>query len=243
MKEFNALKIKNPALDAIRHLQENSALSAIRELQASSAFTSALKLETTGAFAAVRELQSTLNAVKSSMGGATAALEEYRKIVAPISETVKAMNIAYAPIFEQTRVFDSLNIKGIVAGLQASSAAMNAISGLNLSGIASIVDALPKYDFLSDIVSDDFSVSDAEELYESGEITQEDINEEIAEIVNKKQFSPKTEWDKFKKSKRGTPQALNITRLTISRSLNAFTMNTPTSCLLISANWWSLKMA
>lgn len=130
MKEFDALKtINNPALDAVRQLQNNSALAAIRELQASSAFTAALKLETTGAFAAVRELQSTLNAVKSSMGGATVALEEYRKIVAPISESVKAMNVAYAPIFEQTRAFDSLNIKGIVAGLQTSSAAMSAIQG------------------------------------------------------------------------------------------------------------------
>ncbi len=131
----------------------------------------------------------------------TAALEEYRKIIAPISESVKAMNIAYAPIFEQTRAFDSLNIKGILAGLQTSSAAMRAVSGLNLSGIASIVDALPKYNFLSDIVSDDFSVADVEELYENGEITQEDINEEISEIVSQKQFSPKAEWDKFKKSK------------------------------------------
>ena len=202
MNEFDTLKmINNPALDAVRQLQENSALSAIRELQASSAFSAALKLETTGAFAAVREMQSTLNAVKLSMGGATAALEEYRKIVAPISESVKAMNAAYAPIFEQTRVFDSLNIKGIVAGLQTSSAAMSAISGLNLSGMASILDALPKYDFLSDIVSDDFTIADAEELWECGEITQDDINEEISEIVNKKQFSPKVEWDKFKKSK------------------------------------------
>ncbi|MBQ7392032.1 MAG: site-specific DNA-methyltransferase, partial [Clostridia bacterium] len=78
---------------------------------------------------------------------------------------------------------------------------MRAVSGLNLSGIASIVDALPKYNFLSDIVSDDFSVADVEELYENGEITQEDINEEISEIVSQKQFSPKAEWDKFKKSK------------------------------------------
>ena len=45
------------------------------------------------------------------------------------------------------RDFESLNIKGIIAGLQTSSAAMSAISGLNLSKIASIVDALPKYDF------------------------------------------------------------------------------------------------
>lgn len=139
-------------------------------------------------FAAVRELQSTLNALKTSMDGTTVALEEYRRIVAPISESIKAMNLAYAPIFEQTRAFDTLNIKGI-------------ISGLNLSGIASIVDALPKYDFLSDMVTDDFFVDVAEKLYESGEITQDDINEEITEIVGKKQFSSKAEWDKIKKSK------------------------------------------
>ena len=173
----------------MRHLQESGTLSAILELQAS------------GAFAAIRELQSTLNAVKSPMGGATAALEEYRKVVAPILESVKEINTAYAPIFEQTKVFESLNIKGIIAGLQTSSAAMSAISRLNLSKIASIADALPKYDFLSDMVSDDFTIADAEELYESGEITQDDINEEISEIVNKKQFSPKAEWDKLKKSK------------------------------------------
>lgn len=189
MNPLDSYKINNSTLDAMRHLQESGTLSAVHELQAS------------GAFAAIRELQSTLNAVKSPMGGATAALEEYQKAIAPVLESVKEINTAYAPIFEQTKVFDSLNIKGIIAGLQTSSAAMSAISGLNLSKIASIVDALPKYDFLPDIVSDDFTIIDAEELYESGEITQDDINEEISEIVNKKQFSPKAEWDKLKKSK------------------------------------------
>lgn len=201
MNPLDSYKINNSTLDAMQHLQENGTLSAVHELQASGAFSAALKLETTGAFAVARELQSTLDAIKSSMGGATAVLEEYRKAVAPILESVKEMNAAYAPIFEQTKVFDFLNIKGIIAGLQTSSAAMSAISGLNLSKIASIVDALPKYDFLSDMVSDDFTIADAEELYESGEITQDDINEEISEIVNKKQFSPKAEWDKLKKSK------------------------------------------
>lgn len=189
MNPLDPYKINNSTLDAMRHLQESGTLSAVHELQAS------------GAFAAIRELQSTLNAVKSPMGGATAALEEYQKVVAPILESVKEINTAYAPIFEQTKVFDSLNIKGIIAGLQTSSAAMSAISGLNLSKIATIVDALPKYNFLSDMVSDDFTIADAEELYESGEITQDDINEEFSEIVNKKQFSPKAEWDKLKKSK------------------------------------------
>lgn len=181
--------LNTPALDAMRKLQETGVLTA------------ALKMETTDAFAAIREKQSTLNAVKSSMGGATAALEEYRKVVAPILESVKEINTAYAPIFEQTKVFDSLNIKGIIAGLQTSSAAMSAISGLNLLKIASIVDALPKYDFLSDIASDNFTIADVEEMYENGKITQDDISEEISEIVSKKQFSPKAEWDKLKKSK------------------------------------------
>lgn len=181
--------LNTPALDAMRKLQETGALTA------------ALKMETTGEFAEIRELQSTLNAVKSSMDGDTATLEEYRKVVAPILESVKEINTAYAPIFEQTKAFDALNIKGIISGLQTSASAMSAIFGLNLSKIASIVDALPKYNFLSDIVSDNFTIADVEELYENGKITQDDINEEISEIVSKKQFSPKAEWDKLKKSK------------------------------------------
>lgn len=192
------------ALDAVQKLQENGVWAAIHELQASSAVTATLKAETTGIFAAVREMQSTLNAVKLSMSGATgatAALEEYKRLVTPISESIKAMNSAYAPIFEQTRAFDTLNIKEIASGVQTSASAMSAISGLNLSGIASIIDNLPKYDFLSDMVADDFSVDFAGKLYEHGEITQDDINEEISEIVRTKQFSPKNEWDKQKKSK------------------------------------------
>lgn len=105
--------LNTPALDAVRKLQESSALTAIRELQASSAVTAPLEIETTGALAAIRELQSTFSAIKLSMGGATAALEEYRRIVSPISECISTMNLAYAPIFEQTKAFDTLNIKGL----------------------------------------------------------------------------------------------------------------------------------
>ena len=193
--------LNTPALDAVHKLQESNALTGIQDLQTSSTVTSALKMETTGAFAVVKELLNTLNDIKLSLGGANAMLEEYRKIVAPISESIKAINLAYAPIFEQTRAFDSLNIKGIVSGLQTNASTMNVISELNLSGIASIIDALPKYNFLSDMVTDDFSVDIVENLYENGKITQDDINKEITEIVNKKQFSPKAEWNQTKKSK------------------------------------------
>ncbi len=188
--------------DALRKLQNDSVWSAIHDLKLSNALKAASEsVKPTGAFNAAKELQAALNAAKAPMSGAREALEEYRKTVASLSESIKVMNSSYASILKQTQAFDSSNIKGLVAGVQTSAAAMRAISGLNLSGVASIVDAMPKYNFLSDIVSDDFSVDDVEKLYESGKITQDDINEEIEEIVNTKQFSPKAEWDKIKKSK------------------------------------------
>lgn len=202
MNPLDSYKINNSTLDAMRHLQGNSALSAIRKLQALSGFTPQT-METTNAFVAAKELQGKLDTIKSftGIGDTNATLDECSKTIAQISKSIRAINLAYAPIFEQTKAFDALNIKDIILGLQTSISAMSAISGLNFSKIASIVDALPKYDFLSDMVSDDFTIAEAEELYESGEITQDDINEEISEIVNKKQFSPKAEWDKLKKSK------------------------------------------
>lgn len=202
MNPLDSYKINNSTLYAMRHLQENGALSDIRKLQTLSGFTSQT-METTNAFVAAKELQGKLDTIKSftGIGDTNVTLDECSKTIAQISKSIRAINLAYAPIFEQTKAFDALNIKDIILGLQTSISAMSAISELNLSKIASIVDALPKYDFLSDMVSDDFTIADAEELYESGEITQDDINEEISVIVNKKQFSPKAEWDKLKKSK------------------------------------------
>lgn len=202
MKELDTLKMINSTVfDTVQQLRESKALADIHKLQESNTTTEVLKLETAGVFATVGELQNTLDAIKPSISSITTVLEKYQNIFAPTVESIKAMNAAYAPIFEQIRTFDSLNIKGIIAGLQTSSAAMNTISELNLSGIANIIDALPKYDFLSDIISDDFSADTAEKLYENGNITQDDINEEFSKIVSQKQFSPKAEWDKLKKTK------------------------------------------
>lgn len=190
MSEFDAFKSIN-----------SSALEAVRELQESIAATSAIKIETTGAVAALREIQQSLAATKAPLVGAAAALEKYHDIISPISESIKQVTDTYAHIFEKRDAFDNLHINGMVSALQNSSAAMKAISDLNLSGFASIVDSLPKMDFLPDIITEDFTLDIAEELYETGEITKEDISEEFAEIIEKKQFSPKAEWDKIKKSK------------------------------------------
>lgn len=62
--------------------------------------------------------------------------------------------------------------------------------GLDFSEIANIMDALTQCN-LADIFQNDFTVDNVEDLYESGEITQEDINEEITEIISEKHFFPK----------------------------------------------------
>lgn len=237
MNPLDSYKINNSTLDAMRHLQENSALSAIRKLQTLSGFTPQT-METTNAFVAAKELQGKLDTIKSftGIGDTNATLDECSKTIAQISKSIRAINLAYAPIFEQTKAFDALNIKDIILGLQTSISAMSAISGLNFSKIASIVDALPKYDFLSDMVSDDFTIADAEGLYESGEITQDDINEEISEIVNKKQFSPKAEWDKLKKASGFLPLKFCLYWLCLcaNPSLNTLLIRLLTSLVLTS---------
>ena len=201
MSNFDSFKIKNPAYEAIQKMQNSGAIAAAMKIQESTAFAAAIKMETSGAFAAVRELQKTLEVVRAPLNSASSMLEEYHKTLAPIRESLNLMHTTYAPIFEATRAFDSLNMKGLIAGLKTSMPAMTVISKMDLVGFASIVDSLPKYDFLSSINTENFTIKEAEELFENGEITQEDINDEFVDIVTNKKFSPKAEWDKIQKSK------------------------------------------
>ena len=180
---------------------EGTAFAALRKLQEDSVFSLLSKSQMTGTFAALREMQSTLSAIKAPIAELNASIKEYQKIAAPIDESLKLINTVYAPVLRQALISNTMSLKAIVSGVQASASVMSSLSGLNLSNVASILDQLPKYDFTSELETDDFTVDEAERLYENGEITQEEINEEVVEIINKKQFSPKAEWDKFKKSK------------------------------------------
>lgn len=202
MNNFDALKIANsPAWEAAQKLQDNSAFAAIREIQSTSAVQSALEWQNTGVFSALKEMQRTLSAIRVPMAELNASIKEYQRLAAPIAESIKIINTVYAPIFKQTILSDTMNLKAIISGVQSSASVMRTLSGLNISNIASIFEQLPKYDFSLDIETDEFTVDEAERLYESGEITQDDINEELSEIVEKKLFSPVAEWDKLKKSK------------------------------------------
>lgn len=134
------------------------------------------------------------------------ALQELRNNVSftaihEIHSLSSIQNSILDSILEITKPVDNLKIQEIISGLQNSIDVTSIISNFNVSEFTSIIDALPKFDFISEIVDDHFLAEYAQGLYDSGKITQEDINFEISEIVNNKQFSPKTEWDKFKKSK------------------------------------------
>lgn len=188
------------AFDLVSHMQDNSAWSVFNKIQGSSSVFAKSMVGKTGTFAAVSELQQSLDAVRLSMGTASIAIEEYKRIFSPISDSIKAMNVAYTSTFERTRACDSLNIEGIITGLQIGSSAMMALSELNLSDFSEIKEALPKHDCFSDINTNGFSADIAVELYNSGEITLDDINEELTEIISEKQYSPKSEWDTQKKS-------------------------------------------
>lgn len=118
-----------------------------------------------------------------------------------VSKAINDIKLKYDPNFEITKSTGDVNIKEIIAKIQPSIDLASIVASVNLSKLVSEIVTLPKYDFLSEIADDDFSVEDAQDLYESGKITQEDISNEISEIINNKQFSLKTEWDKFKKSK------------------------------------------
>ena len=149
------------------------------------------------AFRVVREMQNAISGIRPAIS----SIEQYRSFIQPILQSIKTINATYSHIFEQMRAFDSLHIKEIISGLQTDTVIMNTLSSWTFAEVTSTLDNLSKANFLSDIFSDDFSVEDAEQSYENGEITQTDINDEVTEILSKKQFSPKATWNKLKKSK------------------------------------------
>lgn len=201
MSNFDSFKIKNPAHETVQKMQNSTAVTAAMKIQESTAYAKALNLQTSSIFAVAQELQRTIDLARAPMNGLTAMVEEYQNLVAPITKSLNQLHSVYTPIFEATRAFDALNMKGLVAGIKASMPAMAVVSKINLVNFAEIIDAIPKHDFLSDIAIEGFTVEEAEKLFENGEITQEDINEEFVDVITQKKFSPKAEWDKIQKSK------------------------------------------
>lgn len=173
--------LNTPAFDALRKMQEQFNNSAFA--------------------VTMRELQRTIDAVKVPTLGITTAIQAYQDSIAPLTTAVQNINNLYAPILEQTRMFEDVYNKSMVAALQSSIPAMKVMADIDLSVIQSIVDAFPKYEFLSESILKNIDFSSVAEMYDDGTITDEDIAEEFGEIIAKKDFSITQSWDNVKKSK------------------------------------------
>ncbi|MFV0496724.1 MAG: site-specific DNA-methyltransferase [Candidatus Fimivivens sp.] len=173
--------LNNPAFDALQKTHEQFDNSAL--------------------FSTMNELQRTLDMVKVPTSGITAALQTYQDSIAPLMSTVQNINNLYAPILEQTKKYEGVYNSSMVAVLQSSAAAMKAMAGLDFSAIENIANSLPKYDFLSESILRNIDFDDIGELYENGEITDDDIAGEFSDIVTQKDFSFVESWDKVKKAK------------------------------------------
>lgn len=173
--------LNTPAFEALKRIQEQFNNSAFA--------------------VTMREVQRTIDAVKVPTPGLAAAIQTYQDSIAPLATTILNINNLYAPILEQTRVFEGVYNKSMTAALQSSIPAMKAMAGIDFSAIQSIAESFPKYEFLSESILKNIDFSSVAEMYDEGTITDEDIAEEFGEIVTKKDFSISESWDNVKKSK------------------------------------------
>ena len=101
-----------PAFDALRRMQEQFNNSAF--------------------VVAMRELQRTIDAVKVPTHGITAAIQAYQDSITPLTITVQNINNLYAPILEQTRMFENIYNKSKVAALQSNIPAMEIMADIEI---------------------------------------------------------------------------------------------------------------
>lgn len=149
----------------------------------------------------MRELQDKIDAMKVSTNGITAAIQAYQDSVAPLTATIQNINNLYAPILEQTHKYEDLYNDSMIAALQNSIYAMEAMAGFDFSAIQSIANAFSKYDFWPKSILENINFDAVAQMYDEGIITDEDIADELKEIVAKKDFSLSKSWDDVKKSK------------------------------------------
>ena len=152
----------------------------------------------------IEQVQRVVNTIKIPTSEITTTLEEYRKIVAPLTKTIEQMNTLSAPSHKLARQMKMMDINPLRDVLKSNTSIMRVVSGIDVSGMTTIAssfaDALPNYNKLFRHIS-------AEEMfnyYKNGDITKEEIAEEVQEIVNNTSEKPSIseKWDNFKKSKR-----------------------------------------
>ena len=151
--------------------------------------------------ASLRQIQREIDMMKIPMDGVYSAVAEYHRIVAPLTETVSKINAMYEPILAVSRQFESIYNDSTIAAIKSSAMAMKSVLGINFAEINSIAQSLSSYAAFSDSILENIDFEEVADLYENGEISNEDIAEEVCDVVKTKRFTPLASWDKLKKSK------------------------------------------
>lgn len=175
MNGYDPFGLGNSLAEVIRKLQENSA-NMMQQIQ-----------ENTVAFTTQT----------------AAIMEPYQEVAATLTAVTQNINNLYAPILEQTKQFSSIYSNLALSVLQNSASAMETLLELDYPTILDIAETMEKA--IPDISDfwNNFSIADITHAVENGDITEEDIAEEIEEIVSNpaEKLSFFDKWDNFKKTK------------------------------------------
>lgn len=147
------------------------------------------------------QLQREINAIKVPLASAYAAVAEYQKIVAPLSETIARINNLYEPIREMSREFQRIYNDSTIAAIKRGIVDMRSIFNIDFAEINAVAQTLSQSATFAAEVLRNIDFEEAADLYQNGSITGEDVAEEVCDIVKNKKFAPLETWDKIKKSK------------------------------------------
>lgn len=150
---------------------------------------------------AIQELQKTMDAVNVPLDGVTTAVQTFRNAIEPFDNITRNINQLYEPILQITRDYEPLFNDSMISTLKSSLSTLKMFEGLDFSALKSVADALPDYELISSKLVHQIDFENMAKLRDDGEITDEEIAEEIEDIIKNKRFTFVETWDKIKKSK------------------------------------------
>lgn len=201
--------LKNLSLAAALERDNSSLFAAAREMQRTYDLINDSKLSATASlgdkfarmFGTAELAHSNYEALNTAATNAFSTYKELTRIAEPIRTTFDTIENVYAPFFEKAKSLNEPNFKNLFMGISKSTAVTKAVSDWEFLNTACILNDLSKYDYTEELKADDFSLEEAEELYSNGEISDDEIYEEVTKFAQQKQSKPEAIWDKKKKSK------------------------------------------
>lgn len=190
--------INSPVFDTLKRLQTDmNTNSVLAELKRTIDSTNVLK----DIIPRITSPFSEINEIKNIIPNYVTSLATYQPFITSLSPVLHNINNYYMPVLQQTKQFENLYNEPLRSVLQNSVSIKSVLSELNLPVIQSINESLSVSDMFSVDILNSIDFNEINALYENGDITDEDIAEEVRDIVNTQEFSLVETWDKIKKSK------------------------------------------